>query len=468
MSWMAQLSNWIWSPVLLGAFLLVGLYFSMGTGFFQLFHLPVWWRSTVGTLGRRTLREKGPMSQLQAMATALAATIGTGSIAGVATAIFYGGPGAVFWMWVSALLSMMTGCAEKLLAVRYRERGPDGNWRGGPMVYMRDGLHMPRLALLFALACVGETLVGGNLAQANSIATALHASFGVDRLVVGVVLALLVSVVLAGGIRRVGQISELLVPVMGLLFVGGGLLVIAARWQAVPAALEQIVHHAFAPRAVVGGYGMGVALRFGVARGVFTNEAGLGLSAIAHACADVKEPAEQGMWGIFEVFVSTLVICTVTALVVLTSGLYQVEESLSLLNSGLVPERMLGAPLVAAGFGSVLGAAGEGLVALCLVLFAFTSVLGAGCYGCRGMESFTGVRWLPLLYRMAFPVCLVLGAVAELSQVWYLVDVFNGLLAIPNLLALLLLSPEVFRCLRRWQRQGTGSGLRHEKKSEAD
>lgn len=450
MSWIAQFSNWIWGPALLAAFLLVGLYFSLGTGFFQIFHLPTWWKRTMGTLVGRKRRTDGAVSQLQALATALAATIGTGSIAGVATAIFYGGPGAVFWMWISALLGMMTGCAEKLLAIRYRERGPDGNWRGGPMVYMRDGLHMPRLALLFALACVGETLVGGNLAQANSIATALHASFGVDRLVVGIILALLVSGVLAGGIRRVGKLSELLVPIMGILFVGSGLLVIFVHGSAIPAALKQIVTHAFAPKAVIGGYSMGTAIRFGVARGVFTNEAGLGLSAIAHACADVQEPAEQGMWGIFEVFISTLLICTVTALVVLTSGLYQVDGALHMLNSGLVPEQMLGAPLVASSFATVIGAAGEGIVALCLVLFAFTSILGAGCYGRRGVESITNAPWVSILYRMAFPVCLVLGAVGDLSQVWYLVDIFNGLLAVPNLLALVLLSPEVFRCLRRW------------------
>ena len=384
------------------------------------------------------------------MSAALAATIGTGSIAGVATAIFYGGPGAVFWMWVSALLGMMTGCAEKLLAIRYREKGEDGRWRGGPMVYIRDGLRMPRLAGLFSVACVGETLAGGNLAQANSIATSLHAAFGVDRLVVGIVLALVVSVVLVGGIRRVGQLSELLVPAMGLLFVGGGALVIAAHWRAIPDALRQIVECAFAPKAIVGGYSMGTALRFGVARGVFTNEAGLGMSAIAHACADVKEPAEQGMWGIFEVFVSTLLICTVTALVVLTTGVYRVDEAAALINGGLVPEGMLGAPLVASGFAALFGRAGEGMVAVCLLLFAFTSLLGAGYYGGRGMESLTRARWAPALYQLLFPVCVVLGAVGDLTQVWYLVDIFNGLLAVPNLLALVLLSPEVLRTLRRW------------------
>lgn len=451
MSFLEKLSSAIWGPWLLGAFLIVGGYYSLRTGFFQLFRLPVWWKTTVGSLLRR---KKGPgrgaVTQLQALSTALAATIGTGSVAGVATAIFYGGPGAVFWMWVSAFIGMMTGCAEKILAVRYREKGPDGRWRGGPMTYIRKGLRLPKLAALYALFCTAETLMGGNLAQANSIATSLHAAFGLDRLVTGIVLALVTAVVLMGGIKRVGQLSELLVPIMAGLFIGAGAIVIAAHWRALPEAFSLIIQYAFAPRAVAGGYCMGTALRYGVARGVFTNEAGLGMSAIAHACADVEEPAEQGMWGIFEVFFATLVICTVTALVVLTSGLYSVPEAVNMINRGVIPESMLGAPLTAAGFGTVLGRAGEWIVSVSLVLFAFTSLLGAGYYGRRGIESLTGRRWAVALYQLAFPACVVFGSVGDLTSVWLLVDVFNGLLAVPNLLALMLLSPEVLRQLRGW------------------
>ena len=452
MSFLESLSNFVWGPWLLGAFLVVGGYYSLRTGFFQIFGLPVWWKATVGRLFRRRKKERGSgaLTQLQALSTALAATIGTGSIAGVATAIFFGGPGAVFWMWISALLGMMTGCAEKILAVRYREKDPQGRWRGGPMVYIRDGLRLPGLAAVFSLFCVAETLAGGNLAQANSIATSLHAAFGVDRLVVGVVLAAVVSVVLLGGVKRVGKVSELLVPLMAALFIGGGLVVIAVHWQAIPEAFSQIVQYAFAPRAIVGGYSMGTALRFGVARGVFTNEAGLGMSAIAHACADVEEPAEQGMWGIFEVFFATLVICTVTALVILTSGVYEPSAALDMINRGSVPETMLGAPLTAAGFATVLGGAGEWIVAVSLILFAFTSLLGAGYYGRRGIESLTQGRWAVMLYQLAFPACVIFGSVGDLTAVWQLVDIFNGLLAVPNLLALLLLSPEVMRILRGW------------------
>ncbi len=461
MSLLSELSGAVWGPPLLLAFLVVGGYYSIRTGFFQIFHLPLWWKASVGALLRRKRGErKRGVTQVQALSTALAATIGTGSIAGVATAIFYGGPGAVFWMWMSALLGMMTGCAEKILAVRHREKGPDGQWRGGPMEYIGKGLKLPGLARLFALFCVAETLAGGDLAQANSIATALASAVGADRLLVGIVLAVVVSIVLVGGIRRVGRLSELLVPLMALLFVGGGAAVILVHRQAIPTALSQIVSYAFAPKAVVGGYSMGAALRYGVARGVFTNEAGLGMSAIAHACADVDEPAEQGMWGIFEVFFATIVICTVTALVILTSGVYDPTRALAMLESGSVPPELLGAPLTAAGFSTVLGGAGEWIVSVSLILFAFTSLLGAGYYGRRGLETLTGSRWALGLYQLLFPACIILGAVGDLTSVWYLVDIFNGLLAIPNLIALLLLSPEALYLLRSWVKKQKKSGAR--------
>jgi len=452
MAFFKALGDWLWGGPLLAAFLVVGLWYSFGSGFFQIFGLPTWWSTTVGSLFRhnKDKTEGQGVTQLQALSTALAATIGTGSIAGVATAIVYGGPGAVFWMWMSALLGMMTGCGEKILAVRHREKGPDGRWQGGPMEYIAKGLHLPGLAKVFALFCVAETLAGGNLAQANSIATALSVACGANPVVVGVALAAVTAIVLVGGIKRIGKLCELLVPAMALLFVGGGLAVIIANWRAVPGAFQQIVAYAFAPRAVAGGYAIGSALRYGVARGVFTNEAGLGMSAIAHACADVDEPGEQGMWGIFEVFFATIIICTVTALVILTSGVYDPVQALTQVESGAVPGRMLGAPLTAAGFATLFGEAGEWIVSVSLILFAFTSLLGAGYYGRRGVESLTGARWLHRLYHLVFPVCVILGAVANLTSVWQLVDVFNGLLAVVNLPALLLLSPEAMHLLQTW------------------
>ena len=450
MAFLSKVSGFLWGGPLLAAFLIVGGYYSLRTGFFQLWRLPLWWKTTVGSLLRRRQKAEHGVSQIQALSTALAAIIGTGSIAGVATAIFYGGPGAVFWMWVSAILGMMTGFAEKTLAVRYREKGPDGQWRGGPMEYMGRGLRLPGLAKMFAFLGMVEALAGSNLAQANSISTALSSAMGADKLVVGLVLAVLVSVVLAGGIKRLGRITELLVPLMAVLFIGGGLAVIAFHWSAVPAAFEQIIRYAFAPKAVVGGYSMGVALRYGVARGVFTNEAGLGMSAIVHACADVKEPSEQGMWGIFEVFFSTMVICTVTALVILTSGVYVPEQAALMIGSGAVPEGMLGAPLVSACFATLFGGAGEWIVSVSLILFAFTSLLGAGYCGKRGLEYLTSARWAQAAYHLLLPACVVLGAVADLTAVWEAVDLLCGLLAIPNLLALILLAPEVLYLLRQW------------------
>jgi len=464
MSFLSKLSTFLWGGPLLAAFLLVGAWFSLRTGFFQVFHLPLWIRTTFGSLLKKREGKRRGISQLQAISAALASTVGTGSIAGVATAIFYGGPGAVFWMWVAAVLGMMTGYAEKALAVRYRERDEAGQWQGGPMEYMRKGLHLPRLAMLFAFLGTAEALAGSNLAQANSIATTLSAAFGANRLTVGIVLAVIVSVILVGGIKRVGRFSELLVPLMALLFVGGGLIVICSNLSAVPAAFGQILRYAFAPRAVAGGYSMGLALRYGVARGVFTSEAGLGMSAIVHACADVEEPAEQGMWGIFEVFISTIVICTVTSLVILTSGIYSPEGALALIADGTVPDSMLGAPLVSACFQSVLGKAGQWLVTISLLLFAFTSLLGGGYCGRRGLESMTGSKWILGAYHLGLPAFMVLGAVADLTAVWEIVDLLCGLLALPNLLALMLLSPEALWLLNTWLEKQKGRAA-HPKQS---
>ncbi len=450
MDLLGRLAGWLWEPWLLGLFLFTGLWYSLRTGFFQFFGLKRWLRATAGKLLHPA---KGPgtggLSQTQALATALASTIGTGSIAGVATAIFYGGPGAVFWMWVSALLGMMTSCAEKALAVRYREKAPGGGWQGGPMCYLARGLGWKGMAALFSLCCVGASLAGGNLVQANSIATALEASFGWDPLAVGSAVALACGAVILGGVGRIGRFSERLVPLMALLFLGGGIVVLAARAQAIPAALAAILEGALSPKAALG-YGMGAALRYGVARGVFTNEAGMGSSAMAHAAAQVDNPAEEGMWGIFEVFVATVLVCTVTALVILTTGVYSPEAALAAIRAGTVADAMLGAPLSAAAFATVLGRWGEGLVAVCLLLFAFTSLVGWSYYGERGLSYLAGGTRGRTGYRLFFLAAIVLGSVGDLSAVWELSDLWNGLMALPNLLALLWLTPEALDLLRPW------------------
>ena len=449
---MQRLSDALWDPWLLLGFLLAGAYLSLRTGFFQLFGARTWLRCTLGSLFRKSTDGEGGLTQFQAMATALAATIGTGSIAGVATAIFYGGPGAVFWMWVSALLGMMTGFVEKTLAVRYRKRSKDG-WRGGPMEYMEQGLGARWMALWFALAVTLAALGGGGLVQSNSIAASLSAAFGWGRLPIGIVTALVTGLVIAGGIGRIGAVCEKLVPVMALGFLGGGAVVLACRAEAILPTLGEIASAAFALKPAVGGglgYGMMTAMRYGVARGVFTNEAGIGSSAMAHAQARVREPVEQGMWGIFEVFVATLLVCTVSALVILTTGVYDPETALTAIREGTVTGEMAGAPLSAAAFGTVFGRWGGVFVAVCLLLFAFSSLLGWSYYGERGLEYLTGSRRGRTAFRLAFLAAILYGSVGELELVWQMADLCNGLMAIPNLAAILLLSPEALRLWRAY------------------
>lgn len=450
MNTLIRWTDLLWNPWLLAAFLLIGLYYSIRTGFFQLFNMKTWWKYSAGSLirSRKTISSRG-ITQFQALSTALAATIGTGSVAGVATAIFCGGPGAVFWMWISAFLGMMTGCAEKTLSVRYRMPTLDG-WQGGPMYYIEYGLHCRPLAVLFSLFCIAETCVGGNLVQSNSIATALEASFHFKRLPIGIILAILTGCVILGGIKRIGAVSERLVPCMAVLFLLGGLIVLFVHRAALPEAFRLIFSEAVSPKAAYGGYGAACAMRYGVARGVFTNEAGLGTSAMAHAASDVDIPARQGMWGIFEVFVATLVICSVTALVILSSGIYNMDTALSAIASGHIDNSMLGAPLSSAAFATVFGSFGGIFVSVCLILFAFTSLLGACYYGEQCISFLTGSRRTVPFYRLFFLVTIILGSVSDLSATWLLVDLTNGLMAIPNLIALLLLSNEALQLIQQY------------------
>ncbi len=433
----------LWNPWLLGLFLLTGLVYSIGSGFFQIFRWKLWWNTTVGSLGRKTAGAGAGLSSLQALATALASTMGTGSIAGVAVALTLGGPGAVFWMWVSAFLGMMTSCGEKLLSVHYQHRGVDGTLRGGPMFYLQDGAKLPKAAALFALAGLPATLAGGNLVQSSSIATSLEAAFGLQRLPVGLVTAILAGLVMVGGVGRIARVSTALVPAMALLYLGGGLAVLVCHASALPEAFQLIFSCALTPRSALGGgcgWTAAQAIRYGVSRGVFTNEAGLGTSAMAHGAARVDHPARQGMWGIFEVFISTLVVCTFTALVILVSGVFDPQMSPSL----------TGAPLTAAAFSSALGRAGSGIVALSLLLFAFSSILGWSYYGQQCLDYLTGGRGRGL-YRVVFLLCVLLGAVWEPQAIWQLVDLCNALMALPNLTALILLAPEALALLRRFE-----------------
>ncbi len=435
-----RITDMLWCPFLLGLFLFTGLVYSLGSGFFQLFGLRRWWSATLGSLsGSRASRGRG-LTSLQALATALASTMGTGSIAGVATALTLGGPGAIFWMWVSALLGMMTGCGEKILSVYYQRPAPGGGLQGGPMFYLRDGLGCPGLAVWFSLACLPATLAGGALVQSSSIAAALESTWGMARLPVGLVVTLLAGAILAGGLSRIARVSSALVPAMALLYLGSGGVVLICRAQAVPGALKLIFSHALSPASALGGgagWSVARALRYGVARGVFTNEAGLGTSAMAHGAAQVDSPARQGMWGIFEVWLSTLLVCTVTALVILVSGLWPAQGAPAL----------SGAPLTAAAFSVVLGWAGGGVVAVSLLLFSFSSILGWSYYGQQSLRYLAGDdRFLPL-YRALFLACVLAGSVWEPVSVWLTVDLCNALMAVPNLAALLLLAPRALQLL---------------------
>ncbi len=447
-----RLADALWQPWLLGLFLLVGLWCTLRSGFFPVFGLPRWGKGSVGSLFRGKKREKQKgLTQFQALSTALASTIGTGSIAGVATAIFFGGPGAVFWMWVSALLGLMTSFVEKTLAVKYRRRTSEG-WEGGPMEYLSRRLGWKGAAGWFSFWCVGASLTGGAMVQSNSISAALHAALGWNRLAVGIVVALCTGAVIWGGVSRVGRVSEKLVPAMALLFLSTGTAVILAHREMVLPALRQIVACAFTPQGVAGGasgYAVSAALRYGVARGVFTNEAGVGSSAMAHAAADVNSPAQEGYWGIFEVFFATILVCGVTALCILTSGVYDPKLALTAIREGAVTGAMTGAPLSAAAFATVFGERGSLIVAVCLLLFAFTSLLGWSYYGERGLAYLTGSGRLRSFFRVAFLATVALGSVGSVTGVWALSDVCNGLMAVPNLLAVMVLAPEAIGEIRR-------------------
>lgn len=426
-SGLERLAELAWGWPTLGLFLVTGLYYSLSTGFFQIFGLSTWWRATVGKLLHPGPEASG-LTALQTLSTALAATLGTGSIAGVATALAWGGPGAVFWMWVSAVLAMMTGWAEKALSVALRRRR-DGSWEGGPMVWLESAGH-PWLARLFALCAVAASFGMGNLVQSNSMAQALEAAGGIPPLITGLAAAVITGISLAGGLKGLGRLCAVLVPVMALGYLAGGLWVILAHLPALPGALAEIVQGALSREAVLGG-GAASALQYGLARGVCTNEAGLGSTPLVHCASSNDDPWQEGMWGIFEVFCATIVVCTITALAILTSG--------------AASDGQEGALLTAAAFSTVMGRYGSGFLAVCLALFGFSTLLGWSWYGQCGLRYLTGGRGVTL-YRALFLAAVCLGSVLELRPVWLLSDILNALMAWPSLIALLLWSRQVKAC----------------------
>lgn len=449
----------VWGPLGLGLLFGTGLLLTVRTGGFQLRRCGYWMRHTLGAIltdrsvTAHTAREEQAISQFQSLCTALASTIGTGNLVGVATAILSGGPGAVFWMWVMALLGMMTSYAENVLGIYYRRKDPAGGWRGGPMYYLRDGLgsrpgcKLPGkvLAALFAAFCALASFGIGNLSQLNSIAGNLKAAFGVPEAVTGAVLAAVSAVILLGGLKRVAAVAEKLVPAMALLYIVGALTVVGVHITAVPAALAAIVRGAFGLQAAGGGvvgYGLSRAITWGFKRGAFSNEAGLGSSVMVHAASNVKEPVQQGMWGIFEVFADTMVVCTLTALVVLTSGLVEPD-------TGRMAAGAAGSALVGQAFDAVFGTLGAKLIAVCVLLFAYSTTLGWSCYGCKAVEYLFGAG-AGAGYRVLFVAVMPLGAVMRLDLAWALSDTFNGLMMLPNLIGVVALSGTVVRITQNY------------------
>lgn len=437
-----RISRAVWGPAMLVLLIGTGVYLSVGTGMFQFTRFGEMLRVTLGGMFAKK-KKGGSISPFQAVSTALAGTMGVGNITGVATAISLGGAGAIFWMWVSAFFGMMTKYAEVVLAVRYRETTPDGMYRGGPMLYLSRGLHAPVLACVFSLLCVAASFGIGNMAQSNAVSGALQAAFAVPLWVSGMAVAVVVGLIVLGGLRRIAVITELTVPLMSVLYLVFALIVIGQNITAVPDALREIVGGAFAPRPVLGGcggYTIARAMRYGFARGVFSNEAGLGSAPIAHAAADTDSPVKQGMWGIFEVFADTIVCCTLTALVLLTTGVFE--------------QPLEGGAMTTAAFTVGLGRFGGMFVAVSLVFFAVSSMLGWCYYGECSLGYLTGHHpGATAVYRWLFILCIPVGAVARLATVWSISDTLNGLMALPNLIGVIGLSGVVFSLTREYKRK---------------
>lgn len=380
---------------------------------------------------------EGEITAFQAVSTALAATVGTGNIAGVGTAIAIGGPGAVFWMWIAALFGMATKYGEVVLAIEYREKTDDGRYVGGPMYYLEKGAKMKWLAVLFAIFGAAATFGIGNMVQSNSVADSLNTTFGIEPWITGVVLAALVALVIVGGIKKIGKVTEIIVPFMAIIYIVGGLIIIIANIQLVPQAFGIIFRDAFTGSAAAGGFvgsTLALGVRYGVARGVFTNEAGLGSAPIAHAAATTDHPVRQGFWGVFEVFADTIVLCTITALVIVMTG--AVDTGLD------------GAALTTSAFNEGIPFGGY-IVTFGLVFFAFSTLLGWSYYGERCMEYLFGPKSI-VFYRLLFIPLIVVGAIGGLRAIWALADTLNGLMALPNLIGLLILSPVIVKSTRNY------------------
>ena len=443
-------NNFIWGVPAMICIIGVGLVLSFRTRFLQIRKFPYAMKVTIGRMFRKKQAADGAMTPFQAVCTALAATVGTGNIAGVAGAIAIGGPGAVFWMWISALLGMCTKFSEVTLAVHFREKNDKGEFVGGPMYYIKNGLkkHWHWLAYLFAAFGVITVFGTGNATQVNTITTAIDSAlfnYGIIskdsvsniNLVIGIVLAVLLALILLGGIKRIGQVTEKLVPFMALFYVVLALGVVILNINHVPAVFKEIVEGAFSPASVTGGVvgSFFMSMKKGVSRGIFSNEAGLGTGSIAHACADTRKPVKQGFFGIFEVFVDTIVICTLTALVILCSEV------------PITYGQAAGAELTISGFTATYGNWVSLFTAVAMCCFSFSTIIGWGLYGARCIEFLFGTK-VNKPFMFVYSLVAIVGATLDLGLLWSIAETFNGLMAIPNLIAVFLLSGVVVKLVR--------------------
>ena len=419
----------VWGPVALVALLLIAIFFSFRLGFLQITKFKLWWKETIGSLfsNENKSAEKGKITPFRAMATALAGAIGTGNIVGVASAISLGGAGAIFWMWISSIFGMATIFAENVLGVKYRETR-NSKYVGGPMYYIKNGLHCKWLAAIFAIACTLASLGMGNMTQSNAVAGALEVGFDVSPVVTGAFLTALVGVVIFGGIERISSFTAKIVPFMAILYTLGALIVVFINIKKIPEAFGEIFSSAFDISSMAGGfmgYGMSRALKYGISRGVFSNEAGLGSSPIVHAAADTDNPCKQGMWGIFQVFVDTIVLCTLMALCIICTGSHKTNLDAVAVSSYC--------------FESVFGTFGKYFMSLSITLFGVATLVSWSYFGERSVEYLTNGRFISS-YRIAYTLITFVGCILNLNLVWEISDTFNGLMAIPNMIAIVLLS----------------------------
>lgn len=449
---------WGWPALILLGF--VGVLMTCLTKFFQLSHIGHWMKNTIGAIFKDkhvTGHTKDrTISQFQSLCTALAATVGTGNIVGVAGAIAVGGPGAVFWMWLIAFFGMMTNYSENVLGILFRRKDEAGEWHGGAMYYLRDGLGAKKgckaiggmLAMLFSFFCLLASFGIGNMSQVNSIVSNVHTAFGIPTIATGIFLLVAVGAVILGGLKRVASITEKLVPFMAILYLLGTLVIIAMHITTIPAIFVSIFKGAFSMKSAAGGVvgaGIATAMKMGFKRGVFSNEAGLGSSVMVHSSSNVKEPVRQGMWGIFEVFADTIVVCTLTALTILSSGLVDLDTGM-LTAAG---EAVGSNSLMSESFRMVFGPAGAAFVAIAILLFAYSTVLGWSHYGATACRFLFGDKavWP---YRILFCIIVLAGSVMKAQLAWDISDTFNGLMMIPNLIGVLTLSPMVARCTKNY------------------